>query len=151
MSVAVPVTQRRSSLPGGIPSDVELPRFLVSTFHSSLGIRLSSQVRHQLAQVHFCVSGLEAALHRGLSVSIVCLVFSCMVGKVLALRRVHHHLHIARELCRPDLDRPPCVFRDEATELHMVGFTDKLFRRCATLGLRYFIPLPSSLRPTAAI
>src|SRR6266850_7198090 len=66
MSVTLPVTQRRSSLPGGIPCDVELPRFLVSTFHSSLGILLSSQVRHQPAQVHFGVSRLEAAFHRGL-------------------------------------------------------------------------------------
>src|SRR5258705_4455047 len=71
MSVTLPVTQRRSSLPGGIPCDVELPRFLVSTFHSSLGIRLSSQVRHQLAKVHFCVSRLKAAFHRGLHRSLI--------------------------------------------------------------------------------
>src|SRR5258706_16318928 len=71
MSVTLPVTQRRYSLPGGIPCEVELPRFLVSTFHLSLGIRLSSQVRHQLTQVHFCVSRLEAAFHRGLHASLV--------------------------------------------------------------------------------
>jgi hypothetical protein len=37
------------------------------------------------------------------------------------------------------------LFGDETTELHMVGFADKLVR-CATFGLRHFVPLPSSLR-----
>src|SRR5262249_45661940 len=36
MSVTVPVTQRSSSLPGRIPCEVELPRFLVRSFHASL-------------------------------------------------------------------------------------------------------------------
>src|SRR5437870_1006928 len=45
---------------------VELPRFLVSSFQSSLDMFLSLQIRNQLAQIHFCVSRLEAAFHRGL-------------------------------------------------------------------------------------
>src|SRR6185295_1821117 len=38
MSVTVPVTQRSASLPGGIPCEVELPRFLISSFHASLDL-----------------------------------------------------------------------------------------------------------------
>src|ERR1041385_1849682 len=71
MSVTLPVTHRRSSLPGGIPCDVELPRLLVSSFHSSLGIRLSLQARDQLAQFHFGFSRLKAAFHRGLHASLI--------------------------------------------------------------------------------
>src|ERR1700730_6613617 len=65
MSVTVPVTQRRSSLPGGTPC-VELPRFLVNSFHSSLDISLPSQVPYQMGQIHFRVSCLKPAFHRSL-------------------------------------------------------------------------------------
>src|SRR3984893_12519814 len=70
MSVTVLVTQARPSLPGGMPC-VELPRFLVNSFQSSLDMWFSLQVRHQLAQIHFCVSRLKAAFHRDLHPSLV--------------------------------------------------------------------------------
>src|ERR1700730_17127892 len=65
MSVTVPVTQRRSSLPGGTPF-VALARFLVSSFHSSLDIRRSLYVTNQLGQIHLRFSCLKPALYRSL-------------------------------------------------------------------------------------
>src|SRR6266550_136693 len=56
-----------------------------------------------------------------------------------AFSSIHHHLHIARGLCQPDRDRPAMRVRDETTELHMVGFADKLFHRWATFGLRHLL------------
>src|SRR5712664_1434069 len=69
MSVTVLVTQARSSLPGGMPS-VELQRLRVSSFHSSLDIRFSLHVPNQSSQIHFRVSGLKSAFHRGLRESL---------------------------------------------------------------------------------
>jgi hypothetical protein len=34
------------------------------------------------------------------------------------------------------------VFGDETTELHVIGFADKQFRRCASFCLRHFVLLP---------
>src|SRR6185369_3602617 len=46
-------------------------RFPVSNLDAKLNMPCSSKIRHQLAQVHFCVSRLEAAFHRNLHSSLV--------------------------------------------------------------------------------
>src|ERR1700730_10879623 len=70
MSVTVLATHRRFSLPGGMPCDVELPRFLISSFHFSLDMALSSQLAQQMGEVHFGISCLEPALHGRLDLAL---------------------------------------------------------------------------------